>query len=76
MDTTLSDNLFSGIDLLNNLISVLLRFEEVRYVVITDNEIMFHQIKVNAKNTDVSHLLWRANPKCFIEDYCYVSARA
>ena len=76
MDTTLSDNLLSGIDLLNNLISVLLRFQEVRYAVITDNEIMFHQIKVNAKNTDVLHLLWRPNPKCFIEDYCYVSARA
>ena len=76
LDTTLSDNLVCGIDLLNNLILVLLIFQEVRCAVITDIEIMFHQIEDNAKNTDVLHILWRANPKCFIEDYCYVSARA
>ena len=68
-NTSLNDNLLPGIDLLNNLISVLLRFREGRYAVIADIEKMFHQIRVNAKDTNALRFLWRVNPQCNIEDY-------
>ena len=68
-NTSLNDNLLRHIDLLSNLISVLLRFREGRYAVIADIEKMFHQIRVNAKDTNALHFLWRANPQCNIEDY-------
>ena len=68
-NTSLNNNLFPGIDLLNNLISVLLRFREGQYAVIADIEKIFHQIRVNAKDTNALHFLWRANPQCNMEDY-------
>ena len=46
-----------------------MRFREGRYAVIADIEKMFHQIRVNAKDTNALHFLWRANPQCNIEDY-------
>ena len=30
---------------------------------------MFHEIRVNAKDTDALRFLWRANPQCNIEDW-------
>ena len=68
-NTSLNDDLLPGKDFLNNLISVLLRFQEGRHAVIVDIEKMFHQIRANAKDTDALRFSWRADPQCNIEDY-------
>ena len=46
-----------------------MRFREGRYAVIADIEKIFHQIRVNAKDANVLHFLWRVNPQFNIEDY-------
>ena len=51
-NTSLNNNLLPGADFLSNLISVLLRFREVRFAVISDIEKMFHQVRVRLKDTD------------------------
>ena len=68
-NASLNDSFLPGIDLLKNLISVLLRFREGQYTVIANIEKMFHQIRVNAKETNDLHFLWTANSQCNIEDY-------
>ena len=47
----------------------MLRFREGRYAVIADIEKIFHQIRVNAKDANALHFLWRVNPQFNIEDY-------
>ena len=56
-NTLLNDNFFPGIDLVNNVISIMLRFREGQYAAIADIEKMFHQIRVNTKDTDTSRIL-------------------
>ena len=46
-----------------------MRFREGRHAVVADIEKMFHQIRVNAKDTDALCFLWRSNTQCNIEDY-------
>ena len=60
-NTSLNNNLFPNIDLLNNLIKVLLGFQEGQYAVIVDIKKMFHQIRVNANDTDALRFLQRDN---------------
>ena len=68
-NTSLNDNLLPGVDFLNNLISVLLRFKEGRFAVIADIEKVLHQVRVRLKDTDALRFLWRANPQDDIKDY-------
>ena len=46
-NTCLNDNILKGPDLLNNLLSVLLKFREGRYGVMSDIQQMFHQVLTN-----------------------------
>ena len=68
-ETSLNDNLLLGIDLLNNLVSVLCRFRQVEYALISDIEAMFHQVCVPSLDTDTLRFSWRKDTDTEIEDY-------
>jgi len=58
---SLNDNLLKGPDLLNNLVTVLLRFRTGKYAVSADIEKMFNQIRVTPKDRDSLRILYREN---------------
>ena len=68
-DTCLNQNLLPGPDLLNNLVSVLIRFCQGKYAVMADIEKMFHQIFVSPNDTDALKFLWRESPDEVLSDY-------
>ena len=57
-ETSLNNNLLPGLDLLNNLVSVLCRFRQGEYAGISGIEAMFHQVRVPSRDTDALRLLW------------------
>ena len=59
----LNDNLLQGIDLLNNLVSVISKFRNGKYGISGDIEKMFHQVFVDPKDVDSLRSLWRNNPE-------------
>ena len=59
-DTCLNQNLLPGPDFLNNIVSVLIRFRQGKYVVMADIEKMFHQIFVSPNDTDALGKLRRS----------------
>ena len=59
---SLNSNLFSGPDLLNNLLGVLLRFRRHRIAVVADIEAMFCQVRLKNEDTDANRFLWRDDP--------------
>ena len=68
-NTCLNQNLLPGPDLLNNLVSVLIRFRHGKYALMTDIEKMFHQVFVNPNDTDTLRFLWRECPDEVVSDY-------
>ena len=56
-DTCLNQNLLPGPDLLNNLVSLLIRFHQEKYTVMADIEKMFHQIFVSLNDTNALRFL-------------------
>ena len=68
-ESSLNNNLLSGIDLLNNLLSVLCRFRRGQYAVISDIEAMFHRVQVPNPETDAMRFIWRKSIETEIEDY-------
>ena len=66
---SLNQNLLKGPDLMNNLIGILMRFRENKYVVMADVKEMFHQIKVKISDCDALRFVWRENPNHPIIDY-------
>ena len=61
--TCLNDNLLRGIDLLNNLVSVITKFRNGKYGNIGDIEKMFHQVFLDPKDVDSLRFFWRDNPE-------------
>ena len=61
-DTCLNQNFFPDPDLLNNLVSVLIRFRRGKYAVMADIKKMFHQSFVSPNDTDALRFLWRKSP--------------
>ena len=57
--TSLKENLLPGLDLLNNLISVLTRFRQGKHAVIADIKQMYHLVKVPLVETDALRFLLR-----------------
>ena len=72
--TCLNDNLLRGIDLLNNLVSVITKFRNGKYGTIGDIEKMFHQLFVDPKDVDLLRLLWGDNPENPLLD-CQMNVR-
>ena len=68
-NTCLNDNILKGPDLLNNLLSVLLKFREGRYGVMSDIQQMFHQVLANQDDQQALRFLWRDKPNQAFEDY-------
>lgn len=60
---SLNSNLFSGPDLLNSLLGVLLRFRKHKIAVVADIEAMFHQVRLKESDTNAVRFLWKDNPK-------------
>lgn len=64
---SLNQNFLKETDLLNNIISILLRFREGQYDII-GIEAMFHHVKV-LKDTDSLRFLWREKLNASIDEY-------
>ena len=65
----LNDNLLQGIDLLNNLVSVISKFRNGKYGISGDIEKMFHQVFVDPKDVDSLRSLCRNYPENPLLDY-------
>ena len=61
--------LLKGSDLLNSLVTVLLRFRNGKYSISADIEKMFHQIFVKQNERNYLRFLWRDNPSLAIDEY-------
>jgi hypothetical protein len=59
--TSLNDQVYSGPDLLNSLIGVLMRFREYKIAFCADIETMFYQIVVPDSQRDMLRFLWFSN---------------
>ena len=55
--TRLNEKLLKGLDYLNELIGVLLRFRRELYVVISDTKQMYHKVKVAENDQDPLRLV-------------------
>ena len=66
---SLNDHLLKGLDLLNNLVSIVIRFRFGQFVVTSDIEQMFHQVRMRAEDRDALRFLWRENHNDYINDY-------
>ena len=66
---SLIDHLLKGSDLLNDLVSLVIRFRLGQFAVTSDNEQMFHQVRVREEDRDVLLFLWREIPNDYIDDY-------
>jgi len=55
----LNDHLLKGPDLLNNLVTILIKFREGIYAVSSDVEQMFHQIFVSPSDKNALRFVWR-----------------
>ena len=68
-NTCLNDNILKRPDLLNNLLSVLLKLREGRYGVMSDIQQMFNQVRTNQDDQQSLRFLWRGNPSQAFENY-------
>ena len=59
---SLNTSLYTGPDLLNSLVGVLLRFRKNEIALVADIEAMFHQVKVTKADADSLRFLWAENP--------------
>ena len=65
----LQQNLLKGPNLLNSLVTILLRFRNGKYSISADIENMFHQIFVKQNDRNYLRFLWRDNPNLVIDEY-------
>ena len=61
-NTCLNENLLRGPDLLNNLVSVLLKFRHGKFAVMSDIKGMYHQVNEKKRDTDSLRFIWREKP--------------
>ena len=65
----LNDHLLKGPDLLNNLVSIVIRFRLGQFAVTSDIEQMFHLVRVREEDRDARRFLWWENPNDYIDDH-------
>ena len=65
----MNDYLLKGADLLNSLVTVLLRLRNGKYSISADIEKMFLQIFVTQNERNYLRFLWRDNPSLAIDEY-------
>ena len=58
----LNKKLFTGSDLLNSLVGILLQFQNHKIVLVGDVEAMFYQVRVKSSDRDVLRFLWADLP--------------
>ena len=68
---SLTDNLLTEPDLLQNLIGIIFRFREQKIAITADIEAMFLQVKVPPEDRKVLKFLWRDNPNEPVKVYEY-----
>ena len=68
-NTSLNEHLLKGTDLLNNLVSILMRFHFGKFPVIGDIEQMFHQVKVKETDRNALRFVWRESPYQNFSDF-------
>ena len=66
---SLNDHLLKGPDLLNNLVSIVIRFRLGQFAVTSDIEQMFHQVRVRQEDRHALRFLWQENPSDYIDNY-------
>ena len=67
--TSLNDYLLKRLDLLNSLVTILLRFRNRKYYISGDIEKMFHQIFVKQNDRNYLRFLWRDNQNLVMDEY-------
>ncbi|XP_029171618.1 uncharacterized protein LOC114940982 [Nylanderia fulva] len=67
--TSLNDHLYTGPKLQNNLMSILSRWRQHKYVYLADIEKMFRQIMVHPEEADYQRILWRLSSQASLQSY-------
>ncbi|XP_029175376.1 uncharacterized protein LOC114943814 [Nylanderia fulva] len=67
--TSLNDHLYTGPKLQNNLMSILIRWRQHKYVYLADIEKMFRQIMVHPEEADYQRILWRPSSQASLQSY-------
>ena len=67
--TSLNANLLPGINVLNNLVNVITKFQTGKYAIIGDIEKLFHQVKVCESDIDALRFVWREKPEDELLEY-------
>ena len=67
MNCKLNDHLLEGPDLLNNFVSIVIRFRLGQFAVTSHIEKMFHQVCLR-EDRDALQFLWQENPNSYIDD--------
>ena len=60
--------MLKGPDLLNSLVTILVRFTNGKYSLCADIEKMFHQIFIKQNGSNYLRFLWRDNPNLVIDE--------
>ena len=55
---SLNDHLYTGPDILNSLIKILIRFRQERIAVVGDVEAMYHRVQIYDKDEQFLRFLW------------------
>ena len=67
--TSLNENLLPGIDFLNTLVNIIIKFRIGKYAIIGDIDKMFDQVRACESDIDALRFVWREKPEDELLDY-------